>query len=553
MIRRETRRLLRAYDEGSLLPAPTMGQGRVAPTRAPQPSVRAHLAGLVACRRPWAERLLSLLTWPVLRGGPRIGIEEEPLAELRELAARGGPLIFLPAHRSYADSLVLAAALRDAGIPAPWRLAGANLSFWPLGPLARRTGTIFIRRDFGLDPSYHVAVRCCLADLLARAQNLEWYPEAGRSRTGRLRGIRTGMLRLLVAAYLDSGIEDVHVIPVSIVYDALPDTEAVVEQDAGAAKRPEGVRALVRYLRAGHALGPRCAWPSFGQPISLRELSRSATNEWDTVRVLARRVAIGLRDATRVTVESLLALVLAQDADTLRGDEDLAEQISALLRYTGLHGIPVCGPNRMETALDGMVRTRVLTRCPEGYALRTGRQRVLGYHRNVVEHWFLPRAAAELVATGDLTARRVSELLAPLHSAYGRPKADAALDAFAHRVEEESTALDGGWARQPFLLAPPLLTPVFQAYHAAAATPAATSASAPTASAAPPPTDTRSAELRVAADNFLAHEKLLGDDRDATARREVFLREISLLLARLRLMAALDADRHSGIIADVRH
>ena len=569
MISRETRRLLRAYDDGSLLRAPatptpavaptpipaaapdpvstapthapastlTAGHSRTAPAHAPQPSVRAHLGGLVACRCAWAERLLALLTWPVLRGGPHIDVEEEPLAELRELAARG-PLVFLPAHRSYADSLVLAAVLRDAGICAPWRLAGANLSFWPLGPIIRRTGTIFIRREFGLDPSYHLAVRCVLADLLARAQNLEWYPEAGRSRTGRLRGIRTGMLRLLVAAYLDSGIEDVHVVPVSIVYDALPDTEAVVEQDAGAVKRPEGLRALFRYLKAGRTLGPRYAWPSFGQPISLREISRSATNEWDTVRVLTRRVANGLRDATQVTAESLLALILAQNDDTFRGDDDLREQISALLRYTARSRIPVCGASRMEAALDGMLRTRVLTRYPEGYAVRAGRQRVLAYHRNIVEHWFLPRAAAELVATGDITARRVSELLAPLHSPSSRHKADAALDAFAHRVEDESAALAGGWARQPFLLAPPLLTPVFQAYYAAAT---------------PAPAETRSAELRVAADDFLTHQKLLGDDRDGTARRDAFIREISLLLARLRLMAALDADRHAGIIADVRH
>ena len=548
MISRETRRVLRAYDEGALLPALAAAASSA---RAPRPAVRAHLGGLVACRRPWAERLLALLTWPVLRGGPHIDVERDPLADLRELAERG-PLVFLPAHRSYADSLVLAAVLRDAGIAATWRLAGANLAFWPLGPIARRTGTIFIRRDFGLDPSYHLAVRHYLADLLARAQNLEWYPEAGRSRTGRLRTIRTGMLRLLVAAYLDSGVDDVHVVPVSIVYDALPDTEAVVEQDAGAAKRPEGLRALLHYLKDGHSSGPRYAWPAFGQPISLREISRSATNEWETVRVLARRVATGLRDATLVTVESLLALLLGNDVGAPRSAADLAEQISALLRYAARRRIPVCGPSRIEAALDGMLRTRVLVSCPEGYAVRAGRQRLLAYHRSVIEHWFLPRAAAELVATGDITARRVSELLAPLHSTSGRHKADGALDAFVYRVEEESAALDDGWARQPFLLAPPLLTPVFQAYHDAATTPAPATAPTTTPARATAPAGIRSAELRATAEAFLAHERLLlGVDRDGTARKDTFAREVSLLLARLRLMAALDADRHAGI-ADVR-
>jgi glycerol-3-phosphate O-acyltransferase len=502
-------------------------------------SARAHRAGLAASRRAWAQRLLALLTWPLLRGGPEIETDPEPLADLRALARRG-PLVFLPAHRSYADSLVLARVLRDTGICAPWRLAGANLAFWPLGPIARRAGTIFIRREFGLDPGYHFAVRCCLADLLNRAQNLEWYPEAGRSRTGRLRAIRTGLPRLLVAAYMDAGAEDVHVVPVSIVYDAVPDTEAVVEQDAGAVKRPEGLGALLGYLSRGHVLGPRRAWPAFGAPISLRELSRPDATEWETVRALTRRVAIGLRGATQVTVESLLALVLAPEPDVPRTAADLAEQISALLRYAALRGIPVCAPSRTQDALDGMVRTRVLSLGSEGYSVRPGRRGVLAYHRNVVEHWFLPRAAAELVATGDVTAHRLSELLAPLH-ALPDPRsagaAEAAVDAFARRVEDEAAALDGGWARQPFLLAPCLLGPIFEAYHDAAGSP--------------------SAELRAAADTLLRKAKLLGgaddaEDRDTVARRNAFTREISLLRARLRLMAALDADRHAGI-ADVRH
>lgn len=527
MIRRETRRVLRGYLDAARPSAPG-GRSRQTPQETRR-QVRHHLAGLVACRRAWAHWLLALLTRPLVRRLRRVDVDPESLLELRRLADRG-PLVFLPAHRSYADSLVLAAVLRDAGIPRPWRLAGANLSFWPLGPIARRTGTIFIRRDFGFDPSYHLAMRCYLADLLGRAQSLEWYPEAGRSRTGRLRRLRTGMLRLLVAAYLDSGVDDVHVVPVSIVYDASPDTIAVTEEDAGAVKRPEGMRVLIRYLRAGRTLGPRCAWPAFGEPISLRELTLVRANEWDTTRVLAQRLAAGLRAATRVTAESLIALAFPGDTEEPHSIDALAEQVAALLHHATVRRIPVCRPAAIDGALDGMVRTRVLTRRPAGLTIEAGQRRILAYHRCVSEHWFMPRAAAELVAAGAVTAHRVSELLAPLD-------ADPVADAFERRVETELAALGDGWERQPFLLAPRLLAPVFGAYHDAAVHPA---------DAAGP----RSAELRDAAIAVLAAEGLAGPDADETARASYAL-EISRVVARLQAMAALDAERHPGT-ADVR-
>ena len=54
--------------------------------------------------------------------------------------------MFLPSHRSYADSLLLADVLADNDFPRDHVLGGDNLSFWPIGPLAKRAGVVFIRR-----------------------------------------------------------------------------------------------------------------------------------------------------------------------------------------------------------------------------------------------------------------------------------------------------------------------------------------------------------------------------------------------------------------------
>jgi len=96
------------------------------------------------------------------------------------------PLIFLPSHRSYADTLVLAGVLARHDFPRNHVMGGSNLSFWPVAPLARRAGMVFIRRSFGDDEIYKAVVQEYFGYLLSKRFNLEWYFEGGRSRTGKL-------------------------------------------------------------------------------------------------------------------------------------------------------------------------------------------------------------------------------------------------------------------------------------------------------------------------------------------------------------------------------
>jgi len=498
--------------------------------------VGTHLNRLVATRHAWAQRSLALLTRPVIARTQIVDVDLDALRRLRER----GPLVFLPAHRSYADSLVLAAALREAGLPQPWRLAGENLSFWPLGALGRRSATVFIRRDFGRDPTYHLAVRCYLADLLAHGHSIEWYPEAGRSRTGRLRRLRHGMLRILAGAYLDSGVADVLVVPVSIVYDLSPEVEAVTAQDAGgAAKQAEGLRALIRYLRASRALGPRTARPTFAEPISLRELTQTSANEWGTARALARELARCLHEATPATAESLLALALASGGSVPRNAADLADEIRHLLEYASDRRMPTCGRPSTEAVLDRMVRAGVLTRGPDGFAVGPGQRHVAAYYRNIAEHWFMPRAVAELVAFGSACPRRVLALLAPLGVMPPSEAADRLLErelaALADRDRPE---------REPFLLAPRLLGPIFEAYHHVAVKDSGDGAAV---DAVPPAfwPESRSAELRDAGIAALAAEGLLAPDTDDAAGT-AYASELSQLVTRLRELAEIDARRHAG-------
>jgi glycerol-3-phosphate O-acyltransferase len=122
-----------------------------------------------------------------------LDVDTSRIEELRRLS-RSHALVFLPSHRSYLDPLVLRLVLQRHGFPPNHVLGGNNLDFWPVGPVARRNGYVFIRRSFRDAPVYKAVLREYLAYLVRKRFNLEWYIEGGRTRTGKLRPPRYGIL-----------------------------------------------------------------------------------------------------------------------------------------------------------------------------------------------------------------------------------------------------------------------------------------------------------------------------------------------------------------------
>jgi len=110
------------------------------------------LAEARECLREMAGSHVDAVTQPwhrfgrwMLRGYDVL-LDEEGLASLRALD-RSHSLVFLISHRSYLDEWALPPALVEFGIEPPFGFAGANLDFFPLGTVARRTGIVHIRRS----------------------------------------------------------------------------------------------------------------------------------------------------------------------------------------------------------------------------------------------------------------------------------------------------------------------------------------------------------------------------------------------------------------------
>ena len=270
------------------------------------------LEEMAAVQSPPAIEAFRSVMSPLHRKAWDVDVDTASLERLREQGRRR-PLIFLPSHRSYADPLVLAEVLHAHDFPRNHVLGGDNLAFWPLGALGRRAGIVFIRRSFGDDAIYKFAVREYLGHLLDKRFNLEWYIEGGRTRTGKLRPPKYGLLRYLVdaAAQLepDSPGRDPLLVPVSLHYDQLHEVGALAAEQGGAGKKAEGLGWLAGYMRdQQRRIGS--ARVRFGEPLALRAALDEAGEGRSQLEKVAFRIAVGINRATPVTPTSVVTFAL---------------------------------------------------------------------------------------------------------------------------------------------------------------------------------------------------------------------------------------------------
>ena len=368
----------------------------------------ADLVGLVASMSPMAIDLLTGALRPLHSRAWDVQVDDEGLAKVRERNRRH-PLVFLPSHRSYADPLLLADVLAEREFPRNHVLGGDNLRFWPVGPLAKRAGVVFIRRSFGDDEVYKLAVRQYFGFLLAKRFNMEWYMEGGRSRTGKLRPPRYGLLANVAEAIEQGRTDDVYLVPVSITYDQLREVSAMAAEQVGAPKKGEGVAWLARYARAQLApLGS--AYVRFAEPISLRDALAGSPDRRLALQKVAFEVCVGINRVTPVVATALVTLALLGVRDralTLAQVKQVLGPVRGYVEERGLVGAvdALSTDTGLRRVLAALGQSKVVTTYAGGeepvYAIERGQHLVAAFYRNSAIHHFVDRAIAELVLLAE--------------------------------------------------------------------------------------------------------------------------------------------------------
>jgi glycerol-3-phosphate O-acyltransferase len=417
------------------------------------------------------------------------------LASLKRLNERHA-LVYLPTHRSYADAFILSRLLRDHGMKRNHILGGNNLGFFPLGTIIRRSGGILIRRSFQDDEIYKMVVREYLGWLASQRLNLEWYMEGGRSRTGKLRPPKYGLLRYLVDAIESGGADDMMLVPVSTTYDQMHEVSSMAAEEAGGVKAKEGLSWLAGYARTQQNwIGN--AYVRFGEPLSLREALDRADSDgpgkW-TVAKIAFEVFQRINRVTPVTDAALVALALLGVRDKALTLNEVHELVRPLLEYAAVRGLPsshldaLRRPEGVDGTLETLEKSGVVSRYDQGvepvYKIEPGQHGVAAFYRNSAIHWFINRAIME-VSLLDLSQ---DDATGPLERAWRSAFALRDLlkfefffsDKVAFRDEQkaESRVLDPKFRQKasslesrreilinsPFLIAHRVLTPFLEAY-----------------------------------------------------------------------------------------
>ncbi|MGA7271198.1 MAG: 1-acyl-sn-glycerol-3-phosphate acyltransferase [Acidimicrobiia bacterium] len=376
---------------------------------------RYYVREIAASHSPYVIDLIAnLIHWVIRQGYGYIHYDRFALDRITELG-EDYPLVFLPSHKSNLDRLSLQFMLWENDLPPNHTAGGINMNFFPIGPLVRRTGVFFIRRTFRDNELYKFVVRTYLDYLIEKRFPLEWYMEGGRSRSGKLRPPRYGMLAWVVDSFARGKADDVYLLPVSIAYDHIQEVGAYVTEATGGAKERESFSWALKFARN---LRRRYGdiYIRFAEPISMAgELAAADLTDESPIEVqkLAFEVMHRIASVTPITPTAMVATVFLsakgepRDAGTITAAcRELAAYVRRRRLPTTVNHLPSDGKDVARTMSlmgeHGLISShsaagRTLYWMDADQSLRAS------YYSNSVEHFFVPRGLAEVsLAAPDL-------------------------------------------------------------------------------------------------------------------------------------------------------
>jgi len=350
-----------------------------------------------------------------------------------ERVHRIGPaheIVYMPSHRSHIDYLLLGQSLYSEGYVVPHTAAGINLNFWPVGGILRKVGAFYIRRTFSGNKLYAGVFSEYVHHLVTSGFPVKFFPEGGRSRSGKLLPPKTGFLSMVVQSFLRNSDRPIALVPIFLGYDRVWEATTYVKETRGAKKRSESIGQLIRAagdLRKTFG----SAYVSCGEPLELGEFLAKRRPDWKNevamsesrpswtnpvTQEIANEMMYRINAAAVLGPVSLVATALLAVPNRALAEDQLCELIDAMLKLQRLAPfspcvyIPAIDGKLAITATERVEACRRL-KLPEGDVLYANEEdaKVLSYYSNMTSHLFLmPAVVARLFQHCDqLTVEEV--------------------------------------------------------------------------------------------------------------------------------------------------
>jgi len=322
-------------------------------------------------------------------------------------AVRSSTVVLVPMHRSHLDYILIGSELYQANFNPPLVAAGMNLSFWPAGLLIRSVGTYFVKRDVRSDRLHALILKRYVGYLVKRGHLQEFFIEGGRSRSGRMRPPKVGLLNILFDAHLKGYKRDIVFVPVSITYENVIEDYTYGHENTGRGKIKESFWSL---LKAGSIFRGRYGDVviNFGEAISLQKFAEGSGIDKpqgrQAVSECALEITRAIRDQTNPSLTSLLhtALVAAPRYGLRKSDLILAtKNLGRLLSFVKEHQ-PSMGDYTPalkhflygnETLLADFSRSKTISVKPclgeDVFIIPGERRYTADFYKNATIHFFL--------------------------------------------------------------------------------------------------------------------------------------------------------------------
>ncbi|MDA3900890.1 MAG: 1-acyl-sn-glycerol-3-phosphate acyltransferase [Spirochaetes bacterium] len=327
-------------------------------------------------------------------------IDEEFIPVIKE-AAKAGPVVLVPCHRSHMDSLILSYAFFQKRVIPPHIAAGVNLSFFPIGSVFRHSGAFFIRRTFKNLKLYPEVFKQYLKTLLLDRYQLEFFIEGGRTRTGRLLYPRPGLLSYIIEAADQGYAGDVTFVPISINYDRVLEEGAYFREINGKDKQRENFRSILsgwKVLKKDYGY----VYVNAGKPFTLNGIRNGSTVS-ELVPKIGNRIVTEIAKAVTISPVAFVTLAMLLYRKKGVSHDDLlrsANYVFSVIKALNIRCSDVFTSKSItaiiEQVMDSYSKDSIITKVEDAdtadllYTITDDNRRLIAFYKNSIAHHFLP-------------------------------------------------------------------------------------------------------------------------------------------------------------------